>query len=91
MKKNGKTLVNLSTKTFIQVVVLLFVLMLAAIVLTYVVPKGEFGKLTDEAGSSHQVFILVAELEGIDRYPQDVQDTLYAMQEAVNVVFEHLN
>ena len=48
-------------------------------------------KLTDEAGSSHQVFILVAELEGIDRYPQDVQDTLYAMQEAVNVVFEHLN
>ena len=47
MKKNGKTLVNLSTKTFIQVVVLLFVLMLAAIVLTYVIPKGAFGTTAD--------------------------------------------
>ncbi len=42
-----KTLVNLSIKTFIQVVTLLFVLMLAAIVLTYVVPKGEFGIKAD--------------------------------------------
>ncbi len=48
MKKTGnKTLINLSTKTFIQVVVLLFVLMLAAIVLTYVIPKGEFGVNAD--------------------------------------------
>ena len=51
MKQNRKTLLNLSTKTFIQVVVLLFVLMLVAVVLTYVIPKGEFGKLTDEAGN----------------------------------------
>lgn len=48
-------------------------------------------KMTDAAGSSHQVYILVPELEGVDRYPQDVQDSLYAMQEAVNVVFENLN
>lgn len=48
MKKTGnKTLINLSIKTFIQVVVLLFVLMLAAIVLTYVIPKGEFGVNAD--------------------------------------------
>ena len=33
-KPKNKTLINLSTKTFIQVVVLLFVLMLVAIVLT---------------------------------------------------------
>ena len=49
MKKaeKQKTLINLSTKTFIQVVVLLFVLMLAAIVLTYVIPKGAFGTRAD--------------------------------------------
>ncbi|MBQ6234796.1 MAG: hypothetical protein IJK54_02680 [Clostridia bacterium] len=46
-KKGYKTLINLSTKTFIEVVVLLFVLMLAAIVLTYVIPKGAFGTLSD--------------------------------------------
>ncbi len=49
MKKTEKqkTLVNLSAKTFIQVTVLLFVLMLAAIVLTYVIPKGAFGLKAD--------------------------------------------
>ncbi len=48
MKKNkSKTLVNLSVKTFVQVVVLLFALMLAAIVLTYVIPKGAFGVRPD--------------------------------------------
>ena len=47
MKKNKNTLVNLSTKTFIQVTALLFALMLAAIVLTYVIPKGAFGTTPD--------------------------------------------
>lgn len=47
-KKNGKTLLNLSAKTFLEVVVLLVVLMLVAIVLTYVIPKGTFG--TDANG-----------------------------------------
>ena len=46
-KPKNKTLINLSTKTFIEVVVLLLVLMLAAIVLTYVIPKGAFGTLSD--------------------------------------------
>ena len=45
-KPKNKTLINLSTKTFIEVVVLLFVLMLVAIVLTYVIPKGAFGTKT---------------------------------------------
>ncbi len=49
MKKTEKrkTLVDLSTKTFLQVVALLFALMIAAIVLTYVIPKGEFGVNAD--------------------------------------------
>lgn len=46
-KSNKQTLVNLSAKTFLQVTVLLLALMLAAIVLTYVIPKGEFGVRAD--------------------------------------------
>ena len=41
-KTESKTLVDLSTKTFLQVVALLFALMLVSIVLTYVIPKGTF-------------------------------------------------
>ena len=43
MKRRTETLVNLSTRTFLQVVALLFALMLAAIALTYLIPKGAFG------------------------------------------------
>ena len=43
MKKDGKALVDISKKTFIEVTALLLLLMVAAIVLTYVIPKGEFG------------------------------------------------
>ena len=39
--KEGK-LIDISTKTFISVLVLLFALMVGAIILTYVVPKGEY-------------------------------------------------
>ncbi len=47
MKKSEKALINVSKKTFIQVVALLFALMIAAIVLTYVIPKGQFGAFED--------------------------------------------
>ena len=47
MKKNEKALINVSKKTFIQVTVLLLVLMAAAIVMTYVIPRGQFGTLED--------------------------------------------
>ena len=43
---NG-TLINISKKTFIEVAVLLVVLLAVSIVLTYLVPKGEFGVLPD--------------------------------------------
>lgn len=48
--KNRK-LIDISTKTFISVAILLFLCMVAAIVMTYVLPKGEFicdaeGKVT---------------------------------------------
>lgn len=42
-EKTEKRIVDLSTKTFIQVTALLLALMIAAIVLTYVIPSGSFG------------------------------------------------
>ncbi|MBO4847817.1 MAG: hypothetical protein J5586_01545 [Clostridia bacterium] len=45
--KNKRSLVDLSKKTFLQVSALLAALMLAAIVLTYVIPKGSFGTNPD--------------------------------------------
>ena len=41
----NKKLINISKKTFIGVAILLFLLMVTAIILTYVLPKGRFGVL----------------------------------------------
>ena len=46
-RDRNATLINISKKTFIQVTCLLLGLMILAIVLTYVIPKGEFGTLAD--------------------------------------------
>ena len=46
MKKDKeKALIDISFKTFIQVFVLLVVLLVTAVVLTYVIPAGRFGTL----------------------------------------------
>lgn len=64
-KSSEKSLVNLSSKTFLQVVALLFALMIAAVVLTYVVPKGSFGTLPD--GSPD--YLSYTRLEGASGIP----------------------
>ena len=46
-KKKGGKLIDISKKTFISVLILLFALVAVAIVLTYVLPKGEFLKNAD--------------------------------------------
>ncbi len=46
-RKEKPTLINISRKSFIQVTLLLLALLLVSVVLTYVVPKGEFGLLAD--------------------------------------------
>jgi len=46
-KRTNKTLINISKRTFIEVAILLVVLLAVSIVLTYLVPKGEFGVLPD--------------------------------------------
>ena len=54
--KRERTLINISKKTFIQVVILLFALLVLSIVLTYVLPRGTFprdpetGEITDYNG-----------------------------------------
>ena len=54
--KRERTLINISKKTFIQVVILLFALLVFSIVLTYVLPRGAFprdpetGEITDYNG-----------------------------------------
>ena len=54
--KRERTLINISKKTFIQVMVLLFALLVLSIVLTYVLPRGTFprdpatGEITDYSG-----------------------------------------
>ena len=65
MKKNEKALINISKKTFIQVTVLLLCLMIAAIVLTYVIPKGEFGK-TAEGETDYSVYVRSEDQSGIN-------------------------
>ena len=42
-----KLLINVPRNTFLQVTILLVVLMIAAVVLTYVIPRGEFGQTPD--------------------------------------------
>ena len=46
-KKEQPTLISISRKSFIQVTILLLVLLVVSIVLTYLIPKGEFGVLPD--------------------------------------------
>ena len=64
MNKSGKRLINISQKTFIQVIILLAVLMAVAIILTYIVPKGEFGTRAD-GSVDYLTYITRDDLSGI--------------------------
>ena len=54
--KRERTLINISKKTFVQVVLLLFALLFLSIILTYVIPRGTFPRdpetveITDYSG-----------------------------------------
>ena len=57
--RRERTLINISKKTFIQVVMLLFALLVFSIILTYVIPRGTFprnpetGEITDYRGYAY--------------------------------------
>ncbi len=65
--KTNSKLINISKKTFISVLILLLALMIVAIVLTYVVPKGQFGtKVVDgEEVVDYQTYIALPDAKGI--------------------------
>lgn len=69
-KKQEKTLINISKKTFFQVCGLLAALLIVAIILTYVIPAGSFGTLPaktpdGEPETDYSVYIPSEESGGI--------------------------
>jgi uncharacterized ion transporter superfamily protein YfcC len=63
-KTKKKTLISISTKTFIQVTALLLGLLIVAIVLTYVIPAGRFGTLPD-GSVDYSTYERVYDVKGI--------------------------
>jgi len=57
-------LINISKKTFISVLVLLFILMAVSIALTYIIPKGEYG-VTPGGETDYQTYIPLPDSSGI--------------------------
>lgn len=63
-KNSQRTLISISKRTFIEVTILLSVLLIVSVIMTYVVPKGEFG-LTDSGETNYLDYRLRADLGGI--------------------------
>lgn len=59
-EKVNNRLINIQKKTFISVLILLFALIVLAIVLTYILPKGEFGLVNGELDYNQYI-----KLEGV--------------------------
>lgn len=62
--KNRDTLINIPKRSFIEVTLLLLFLMTLSIVLTYIVPRGEFGVLPD-GSTDYTNYIHRDDLSGI--------------------------
>lgn len=63
MSKEGKGL-NISTKSFITAIIVIFVLMILTYILTFLVPGGEYGRIIDETGN--EVIDTVAGFKNIE-------------------------
>ena len=67
MKKNK--IIDINKKSFINIVIMLEALVLLAILITYLVPKGMFGTMTDEAGNlvtDYSLYIKLTDQKGIN-------------------------
>ncbi|MBO4869752.1 MAG: hypothetical protein J5585_08575 [Clostridia bacterium] len=64
-KDNGKALINISKKTFIQVAALLLALVALSVVLTYVIPGGQFGT-TENGKVDYSQYIRRDDIKGIN-------------------------
>ncbi len=65
--RSDKRLLNISKKTFIEVAILLLVLLAVSVVLTYVIPKGQFGVLPD-GNPDYSQYIRRDDIAGIPWY-----------------------
>ncbi len=63
-KRREKTLINISKKAFLQVTALLLALLALSIVLTYLLPKGEFG-LGPDGSTDFTAFVPRQDLRGV--------------------------
>ena len=63
-KNSERALISISRKTFFQVAVLLAALLIAAVVMTYIVPRGSFGVLPD-GSPDYMNYIRRGDLSGI--------------------------
>lgn len=69
LPKKKKALINISKKTFIQVLCLLAAMLVVSAILTYVIPRGEFGKMTNSEGEivdDYSVYNERADLPGVN-------------------------
>ena len=51
-KKKQKSGLNISTKSFITAIAVIFVLMVLTYILTFIIPGGEYARAIDEAGNT---------------------------------------
>lgn len=66
---NKNKIIDINKKSFINIVIMLEALVLVAILITYLVPKGMFGTMTDEAGNivtDYSLYIQLTEQKGIN-------------------------
>ena len=65
--KTQDTLISINRKTFIQVTVLLLVLMIVAIIITYLIPSGEFA-VSPDGTVDYNSYVEKSEGKGIDLF-----------------------
>ena len=66
---NSNKVININKKSFISILIMLEVLVLFSIIITYIVPKGQFGTYTDEFGNlltDYNNYIKVDSIKGIN-------------------------
>ncbi|MBO4594852.1 MAG: hypothetical protein J5697_04035 [Clostridia bacterium] len=65
VKQNGDKLIDIGKKTFLSVLALLFGLVVLSIILTFVLPKGEFG-LNPDGTTDYSAYIPIENASGIN-------------------------
>ena len=64
-KKENKNLINISKHTFITALIILVSLLVLSIILTYIIPRGEYG-LTEEGLTDYSSYIALENESGIN-------------------------